>query len=51
MIKKIAGYLFVFSFALTGCGIESIFNGGITEWCFCFLVAAACAAVLFGGDK
>ncbi len=51
MIKKIAGAVFVVSFVLTGCGIESIFNGGFTEWLFCFMVAVACAAVLFGGEK
>lgn len=51
MIKKIAGGLFIISFALTGCGIESIFNGGFTEWLFCFLLAVGMAAVLFGGDK
>lgn len=51
MIKKIAGFVFLVSFVLTGCGIESIFNGGFTEWCFCFLLAVGMAAVLFGGDK
>ena len=46
MVKKIAGILFLASFILCGCGINSIFDGHAFEWFFAFVVAVACAIVL-----
>lgn len=48
MKTKILSAVFVVSFALTGCGIDSIFDGGFPFWLFCFLVTAVCGYFLFG---
>ena len=46
MKKKIVSALFITSFMISGCGIESIFDGCAIEWLFAFMVAIGCILVL-----
>lgn len=49
MKTKILSAMFVISFILTGCGVESIFDEqGLPFWCFCFGVMVTCGYFLFG---
>lgn len=49
MKEKILSAVFVISFTLTGCGIESIFDEqGLPFWIFCFGVTATVGYFLFG---
>ena len=48
MKKKVAALIFVISFSICGCGIDSIFDSGAVEWAVAFLVAISCLLVLGG---
>ena len=48
MKKKIVSVLFITSFVLSGCGIESLFTGHAVLWFISFVTACACAIILGG---
>ena len=48
MKTKILSTVFTVGCALTGCGVDSIFEGGFLFWLFCFGVTAVCGYFLFG---
>lgn len=50
-MKRILEILFVLMFILTGCGIDSIFEGKAFEWGVCFIILILVAWVLFGGRE
>ena len=50
-MRKILEIILALMFMITGCGVESIFNGGAFEWGFCFVVLVVVAWVLFGGGN
>jgi len=47
MKEKILSAIFMTSFALTGCGIESIFDDGLPCWLLAFATAIVSAYFLF----
>lgn len=54
MIKKIKSILeviFVLLFVLTGCSIDSFFEGGALEWSIAFLILIAVAMAIGGNER
>lgn len=50
MKAKIVSAIFVTSFALTGCSMDSIFDGGLPFTLFCFVVMAISGYFAFCGN-
>lgn len=46
MKHKIVSAMFVVGFTLTGCGVDSIFEGGFKTWLVCFVITAICGYFL-----
>lgn len=51
MKAKILSAVFTVGFILTGCGVDSIFEGGFPFWMFCAGVTAICGYFLFNGEE
>lgn len=49
MKTKIVSAIFVTSFALTGCSMDSIFDGGLPFTLFCFVVMGVSGYFAFCG--
>lgn len=49
MKNSILSIVFIISFIITGCGIDSIFEGGAVQWGISALILIIVAWVLFGG--
>lgn len=48
MRAKIVSAIFVTSFALTGCSMDNIFDGGLPFTLFCFVVMGISGYFVFG---
>lgn len=49
-LRSILEVMFILLFILTGCSIDSFFEGGALEWSIAFLVLLAVAVVIGGND-
>lgn len=45
-MQRIAGILFVLSWLLCGCSIETFFDGGAPAFCLSMAVVVVCAAII-----
>lgn len=50
-VKSILEVVFVLLFILTGCSVDSFFDGGALEWSIAFLVLLAVAMVIGGNNE
>lgn len=53
-MKRLTGILeviFVLLFVLTGCSIDSFFEGGALEWSIAFLILIAVAMAIGGNER
>lgn len=50
-MKRILSIMFVIMFILTGCGIDSLFNGGAIQWLICFGILILVAWGLFWRER
>lgn len=50
-MRTVLEIIFVFMFIVTGCSVDSIFDGGAFVWCASFLILVVIAWVLFGGQE
>ena len=50
-LRSILEVLFVLLFILTGCSVDSFFEGGALEWSIAFLVLLAVAMVIGGNSE
>lgn len=48
-MREFLEMVFVLMFIITGCSVDSIFDGGAFVWCASFLITILVAWVLFGG--
>lgn len=49
-MKNILSAVFVIGFVLTGCGIDSIFNGGAVTWSVIATITAICGYFVVKGE-
>lgn len=49
-MKNILSAVFVIGFAFTGCGIDSIFNGGAVVWSVIAAITAICGYFVVKGE-
>lgn len=49
MKNKILSVAFTVLFLLTGCSVDSIFDGGAVQWGISFVILVLVAWALFGG--
>ena len=50
-LRSILEVMFILLFILTGCSIDSFFEGGALEWSIAFLVLLAVAVVIGGSSE
>ena len=50
-LRSILEVLFILLFILTGCSIDSFFEGGALEWSIAFFVLLAVAMVIGGNNE
>jgi len=50
-MRKILEIAFLLLFVLTGCSVDSFFEGGALEWSIAFFVLLAVAMVIGGNDE
>lgn len=53
-MKRLTGILeviFVLLFILTGCSVDSFFEGGALEWSIAFLILIAVAMAIGGNER
>ena len=49
-MRNILSAVFVIGFVLTGCGIDSIFNGGAVVWSVIAITTAICGYFIVKGE-
>ncbi len=50
-LKGILEVIFVLLFILTGCSVDSFFDGGALEWSIAFLILIAVAMAIGGNER
>ena len=50
-VERILEVLFILLFILTGCSVDSFFEGGALEWSIAFLVLLAVAMAIGGNNE
>ena len=50
-MKRILEIAFLLLFILTGCSIDSFFEGGALEWSIAFLILIAVAMAIGGNER
>lgn len=50
-VKSILEVIFFLLFVLTGCSVDSFFEGGALEWSIAFFVLLAVAMVIGGNNE
>lgn len=50
-LKGILEVIFVLLFILTGCSVDSFFEGGALEWSIAFLILIAVAMAIGGNER
>lgn len=50
-MKNILSAVFVIGFVVTGCGIDSIFNGGAVVWSVIATITAICGYFVVKGES
>lgn len=50
-MRKILEIAFLLLFILTGCSVDSFFEGGALEWSIAFLILIAVAMVIGGNER
>ena len=49
-VKKVCELLFVISWLLCGCSVETVFDGGAPLFCLSMAVVVVCAAIICSGN-